>query len=146
AGEDSDVSSGIEPYVPTDRSTTEITIKAVALGLVLNVVLMAANTYLGLRAGLTISASIPAAVVSMGLFYGLERFGIQGTILENNVVQTMTSAGSSLASGVIFSIAGVAFLGESIDLVTTAVVALLGGVLGVLFMIPMRRYLIVEQH
>lgn len=146
AGEDSDVSSGIEPYVPTDRSTTEITIKAVALGLILNVVLMAANTYLGLRAGLTISASIPAAVVSMGVFYGLGRFGIQGTILENNVVQTMTSAGSSLASGVIFSIAGVAFLGESINLVTTAVVALLGGVLGVLFMIPMRRYLIVEQH
>lgn len=137
---------GIDPYVPADRSTTELTIKAVVLGLLLNVVLMAANTYLGLRAGLTISASIPAAVISMGAFYGLSRFGISGTILENNIVQTMTSAGSSLTAGVIFSLAGVVFLGESIDLVTTAVVALLGGILGVLFMIPMRRYLIVDQH
>ncbi|UPM44964.1 OPT family oligopeptide transporter [Halocatena salina] len=134
------------PYVPADRSVTELTVKAVVLGLVLNVVLMAANTYLGLRAGLTISASIPAAVISMGAFYGLGQFGIGGTILENNIVQTMTSAGSSLAAGVIFSLAGVVFLGESIDLVTTAMVALLGGSLGVLFMIPMRRYLIVEQH
>jgi putative OPT family oligopeptide transporter len=147
--QESEVSSDtgdIDPYVPAGRSVTELTIRAVVLGLILTVVLMAANTYLGLRAGLTISASIPAAVISMGAFYGLEQFGIEGTILENNIVQTMTSAGSSLASGVIFSLAGVVFLGESIDLVTTGTVALLGGILGVLFMIPMRRYLIVEQH
>ncbi|EMA49723.1 OPT family oligopeptide transporter [Halococcus thailandensis] len=137
---------GVDPYVAADTSMTELSVKAVLLGLVLNVVLMAANAYLGLRAGLTISASIPAAVISMGLFYGLSRIGIQGTILENNIVQTMTSAGSSLTAGVIFSLAGVAFLGESIDIVTTAAVSLLGGILGVLFMIPMRRYLIVEQH
>lgn len=136
----------VDPYVPAGSSVRELTAKAVLLGLVLNVVLMAANTYLGLRAGMTISASIPAAVISMGAFYGLGQFGIGGTILENNIVQTMTSAGSSLAAGVIFSLAGIVFLDESINLVSTATVALLGGILGVLFMIPMRRYLIVEQH
>lgn len=136
----------VDPYVPADRNVAELTLKAVAIGLVLNVLLLSANAYLGLRSGLTISASIPAAVISMGLFYGLDAFGVEGTILENNIVQTMTSAGEALAAGVIFSIAGVTFLGEPVDLVTTGAVALLGGVLGVLFMIPMRRYLIVEQH
>lgn len=134
-----------DPYVSADESTIELTVKAVLIGLALNVVMLTANTYLGLRSGLTISASIPAAVISMGLFYGLRRFGIGGTILENNIVQTMTSAGEALAAGVIFTIAGVVFLGEAIDPVTTAAVAFLGGILGVLFMIPMRRYLIVQK-
>lgn len=134
-----------DPHVSADESTLELTVKAVVIGLALNVVMLTANTYLGLRSGLTISASIPAAVISMGIFYGLDQLGISGTILENNIVQTMTSAGEALAAGVIFTIAGVVFLGEAIDPVTTAVVAFLGGVLGVLFMIPMRRYLIVEK-
>ncbi|MBP1955852.1 putative OPT family oligopeptide transporter [Halarchaeum rubridurum] len=95
---------------------------------------------------MTISASIPAAVMSMGLFYVLRRVGIGGSLLENNIVQTMTSAGEALAAGVIFTIAGVTFLGEPIDMIDTATVAILGGLLGVLFMIPMRRYLIVDKH
>lgn len=120
--------------------------KAVLIGLALNVVMLTANTYLGMRSGMTISASIPAAVISMGVFHALRRTGVGGTILENNIVQTMTSAGEALAAGVIFTIAGVTFLGEPIDILTTATVALLGGLLGVLFMIPMRRYLIVQRH
>ncbi|NUB91969.1 oligopeptide transporter, OPT family [Haloterrigena sp. SYSU A121-1] len=137
---------GPSPYVPAGKSVAELTIKAVAMGLALNVVMLTANMYLGMRSGMTISASIPAAVISMGLFYGLRQAGIGGTILENNIVQTMTSAGEALAAGVIFTIAGVTFLDQPIDIVNTAVVAILGGLLGVLFMIPMRRYLIVDKH
>ena len=137
---------GYTPHVPAETDIAELTIKAVVIGLALNVVMLTANTYLGMRSGMTISASIPAAVISMGVFHGLRRVGIGGTILENNIVQTMTSAGEALAAGVIFTIAGVTFLGEPIDIVTTAAVAFFGGILGVLFMIPMRRYLIVNKH
>ncbi|WP_049900382.1 OPT family oligopeptide transporter [Natrinema sp. J7-1] len=137
---------GPSPYVPAGKSVAELTIKAVGMGLALNVVMLTANMYLGMRSGMTISASIPAAVISMGLFYGLRQVGIGGSILENNIVQTMTSAGEALAAGVIFTIAGVTFLDQPINIVNTAVVAILGGLLGVLFMIPMRRYLIVDKH
>jgi putative OPT family oligopeptide transporter len=139
-------SEGYTPHVPAETDIAELTIKAVLIGLALNVVMLTANTYLGMRSGMTISASIPAAVISMGVFHGLRRVGIGGTILENNIVQTMTSAGEALAAGVIFTIAGVTFLGEPIDIVTTAAVAFFGGILGVMFMIPMRRYLIVNKH
>ncbi|WP_188873239.1 MULTISPECIES: OPT family oligopeptide transporter [Halarchaeum] len=137
---------GPSPTIPTSRTVAELTVKAVAIGLVLNVIMLTANMYLGMRSGMTISASIPAAVMSMGLFYVLRRVGIGGSLLENNIVQTMTSAGEALAAGVIFTIAGVTFLGEPIDMIDTATVAILGGLLGVLFMIPMRRYLIVDKH
>ncbi|AHF99621.1 peptide transporter [Halostagnicola larsenii XH-48] len=137
---------GPSPTVPAGKSIAELTIKAVLIGLALNVVLLTANMYLGMRSGMTISASIPAAVISMGVFYALRNAGIGGTILENNIVQTMTSAGEALAAGVIFTIAGVTFLDQPIDIAGTASVAVLGGLLGVLFMIPMRRYLIVEKH
>lgn len=137
---------GFTPHVPAQEDIAELTIKAVLIGLALNVVMLTANTYLGMRSGMTISASIPAAVISMGVFHAIRQAGIGGTILENNIVQTMTSAGEALAAGVIFTIAGVTFLGEPIDIVTTAAVAFFGGILGVLFMIPMRRYLIVNKH
>jgi len=137
---------GPSPTVPAGKSVTELTIKAVLIGLALNVVLLTANMYLGMRSGMTISASIPAAVISMGVFYALRNAGIGGTILENNIVQTMTSAGEALAAGVIFTIAGVTFLDQPIDIAGTAAVAVLGGLLGILFMIPMRRYLIVDKH
>lgn len=143
---DASTAGGITPRVPASQSMAELTIKAVLIGLALNVVMLTANTYLGMRSGMTISASIPAAVISMGIFHLLRRVGIGGTILENNIVQTMTSAGEALAAGVIFTIAGVTFLGEPIDILTTATVAFLGGILGILFMIPMRRYLIVQRH
>ncbi|ELY53383.1 oligopeptide transporter OPT family protein [Natronococcus jeotgali DSM 18795] len=142
----SESAAGPSPHVPAGRSVAELTIKAVLIGLALNVVMLTANMYLGMRSGMTISASIPAAVISMGVFYGLRRVGIGGTVLENNIVQTMTSAGEALAAGVIFTIAGVTFLDQPIDIVNTAVVAVLGGLLGVLFMVPMRRYLIVDRH
>ncbi|WP_049915869.1 OPT family oligopeptide transporter [Natrialba taiwanensis] len=146
ATEPSSAGGGPSPYIPAGKSMAELTIKAVVIGLALNVVMLTANMYLGMRSGMTISASIPAAVISMGIFYGLRRAGIGGTILENNIVQTMTSAGEALAAGVIFTIAGVTFLDQPIDIVGTAAVAVLGGLLGVLFMIPMRRYLIVDKH
>ncbi|WP_049924064.1 OPT family oligopeptide transporter [Halopiger djelfimassiliensis] len=137
---------GPSPYVPAGKSVAELTIKAVVIGLALNVVMLTANMYLGMRSGMTISASIPAAVISMGVFYGLRQVGVGGTILENNIVQTMTSAGEALAAGVIFTIAGITYLDQPIDIAGTASVGILGGLLGVLFMIPMRRYLIVDKH
>ena len=118
----------------------EITIKAVVLGVVLSVILSAANAYLGLFAGMTVSASIPAAVVSMGLL----RLFRNNTILENNIVQTAASAGESLAAGVIFTIPAMMILGQEISVFWIAVIAGFGGVLGVLFTIPLRRSLILQ--
>jgi len=124
------------------RSLPEITVKAVVLGVVLSVVLAAANAYLGLFAGMTVSASIPAAVVSMGVL----RLFRRSNILENNIVQTAASAGESLAAGVIFTLPALVILGtwDSFSFKWVAIIAGFGGVLGVLFTIPLRRSLIVE--
>ncbi|MCK4293676.1 MAG: oligopeptide transporter, OPT family [Planctomycetes bacterium] len=120
----------------------EITVKAVVLGVVLSVVLAAANAYLGLFAGMTVSASIPAAVVSMGVL----RLFRRSNILENNIVQTAASAGESLAAGVIFTLPALVIMGtwDSFSFKWVAIIAGFGGVLGVLFTIPLRRSLIVE--
>jgi len=120
----------------------EITVKAVVLGVVLSVVLAAANAYLGLFAGLTVSASIPAAVVSMGVL----RLFRRSNILENNIVQTAASAGESLAAGVIFTLPALVILNfwQDFNYLWVTLIAGLGGVLGVLFTIPLRRALIVE--
>ncbi len=125
-----------------ERSLAEITVKAVVLGVVLSVVLAGANAYLGLFAGMTVSASIPAAVVSMGVL----RFFRRSNILENNIVQTAASAGESLAAGVIFTLPALVIMGywEEFDYLWVTVIAGFGGVLGVLFTIPLRRALIVE--
>ena len=122
---------------------TELTWRAVILGLAIGVVMTAANTYLGLYAGMTVSASIPAAIVSMGILRGLLR---RGTILENNIVQTMASAGESVAAGIIFTVPALVIAGVWTDFPfwKVTMIGLLGGVLGVLFMIPLRRTLIVE--
>jgi putative OPT family oligopeptide transporter len=124
------------------QSLPEITIKALVLGVVLSVVLAAANAYLGLFAGMTVSASIPAAVVSMGIL----RLFRKNNILENNIVQTAASAGESLAAGVIFTLPALVILGtwDSFSFKWVAIIAGFGGVLGVLFTIPLRRSLIVE--
>ena len=124
------------------RSLPEITVKAVVLGVVLSVVLAGANAYLGLFAGMTVSASIPAAVVSMGVL----RLFRRSNILENNIVQTAASAGESLAAGVIFTLPALVILGtwDSFSFKWVAIIAGFGGVLGVLFTIPLRRSLIVE--
>ncbi|MDH7599376.1 MAG: oligopeptide transporter, OPT family [Sedimentisphaerales bacterium] len=126
-----------------DRSILEITIKGVIIGICLSVVLAAANAYLGLFAGMTVSASIPAAVISMGLL----RFFRQNSILENNIVQTAASAGEALAAGCIFTLPALVIMGswKGFDYVPVTIIAICGGMLGVLFTIPLRRSLIIES-
>ena len=137
-----------KPYVPADSNAPEFTITSVIMGIILAVVFGAANAYLGLRVGMTVSASIPAAVISMGVIRMIMR---KNSILENNMVQTIGSAGESLAAGAIFTMP-VLFLwsnegvAESPDIISISVLALLGGVLGVLFMVPLRNALIVKEH
>ena len=128
---------------PDEPSLPEITIKAVVLGVVLSVVLAAANAYLGLFAGMTVSASIPAAVVSLGVL----RLFRRSNILENNIVQTAASAGESLAAGVIFTLPALVILDfwKDFDYVWVTVIAGFGGILGVLFTIPLRRALILKE-
>ncbi len=133
---------GASPYVPASRTLPEITVKAVALGAVLAGVLAGANAYLGLFAGMTVSASIPAAVISMAILRAFRT----SNILENNIVQTAASAGESLAAGVIFTIPALVLLGTWTDFGywEVTIIAGFGGLLGVLFTIPLRRALIVE--
>jgi len=125
-------------------SLPEITIKALILGVVLSMVLAAANAYLGLFAGMTVSASIPAAVISMGVL----RMFKKSNILENNIVQTAASAGESLAAGVIFTLPALVIMGfwEDFNFFWVTIIAGFGGTLGVLFTIPLRRSLIVEGN
>ena len=122
----------------------QLTVKAILLGTLLAMVLAGANAYLGLFAGMTVSASIPAAVISMALL----RLFRATNILENNIVQTAASAGEALAAGVIFTLPALVILGvwESFDYWWVCAIAGLGGLLGVLFTIPLRRSLIVEQN
>ena len=121
---------------------TEITIKAIILGVLLSAILAAANAYLGLFAGMTVSASIPAAVISMGVL----RLFKNSNILENNIVQTSASAGESLAAGVIFTIPALVLMGywESFDYFEVAKISAIGGLIGILFTIPLRQVLIVR--
>ena len=131
------------PYIPASTSLPEITFKAILLGMILSVLLGAANAYLGLFAGMTVTASIPAAVISMAIL----RMFRQSNILENNIVQTAASAGESLAAGVIFTIPALVLMGvwAGFDYWETTMIAGLGGVLGVAFTIPIRRALIVDR-
>jgi putative OPT family oligopeptide transporter len=134
------------PYVPADSTMREFTLKAVGLGILFGIVFGAANAYLGLRAGLTVSTSIPVAVMTVAMFRLLGRIGHQGTILEANLAQTTGSASSSLASGVIFTLPALFMWGLPPDLLQMVLLALCGGLLGILFMIPLREYLIVQEH
>ena len=97
-----------EPYVPASKSLPELTLQAVALGLLLSLIMCAANMYVGLKAGMTVSAAIPASVISMGILRGLLR---RGTILENNVVHTIASSGEGLAAGIIFTVPALVLAG-----------------------------------
>ncbi len=140
-----------KPYIPADRVETEITFSSVILGILLAVLFGAANAYLGLRVSMTISASIPAAVMSMGVYRVLKRFIKRNTILESNMVQTVGSAGESLAAGAIFTMPALFLWAkegviEQPGMITIAAIALCGGVLGVLFMVPLRKALIVKEH
>ena len=131
------------PYVPAEQILPELSVRAIILGVLLSAVLSAANAYLGLFAGMTVSASIPAAVMSMAILRLLRN----GSILENNAVQTAASAGESLAAGVIFTLPALIIMGywDQFNYSETVFIALSGGVLGVLFTIPLRRALIVRQ-
>lgn len=137
-----------KPYVPAEKVTAEFTVTSVIMGILLAIVFGAANAYLGLRVGMTVSASIPAAVISMGVIRVIMR---KDSILESNMVQTIGSAGESLAAGAIFTLP-VLFLWakegvtDSPGLVTISMIALCGGILGVLFMVPLRNALIVKEH
>lgn len=121
----------------------ELTAGAIVLGIIISILFGAANAYLGLRAGMTITASIPAAVISMAVFRAIGR---RNALLENNMVQTIGSAGESVAAGTIFTVPALLLWGLSPSLLQVAVLAMLGGLLGVLMMIPLRRPLIVEEH
>lgn len=137
-----------KPYIPAEKVTAEFTVTSVIMGIALAVIFGAANAYLGLRVGMTVSASIPAAVISMGVIRKIMK---RDSILENNMVQTIGSAGESLASGVIFTMPALFLwaregIMEFPRLSTVAVITLFGGVLGVLFMVPLRNALIVQEH
>ena len=136
--------SEFSPYIPAEESIAEFTLRAVVLGSLFGLLFGAVTVYVGLRAGLTVSASIPIAVLSISI---LRAFG-RSTILENNIVQTTGSAGESLAAGVMFTIPALIFLGFGSEFTFWRIfpLALLGGWLGVLFMIPLRRQLVVKEH
>ena len=137
-----------KPYIPADKITPEFTVTSVIMGILLAIIFGAANAYLGLRVGMTVSASIPAAVISMGVIRVIMK---KDSILESNMVQTIGSAGESLAAGAIFTLP-VLFLWskegitEAPSLITISLIALFGGILGVLFMVPLRNALIVKEH
>ncbi len=135
-----------QPYVPDDTSFKDLTIKAVIIGAVFGVVFGSANAYLGLHVGLTISTAIPLAVIAVAVFKVLTPILGKSSILDSNIAQTTGSASSSLASGLIFTIPALFLWGFNPGIFKMGTLALLGGVLGVLFMIPLRKALIVKEH
>ncbi len=139
-------SSKHHPYVPATESPLEFTLKALITGIIFGILFGAANAYLGLRAGLTISTSIPVAVMTVAAFRAMNTVGKKGTILEANMSQTVGSASSSLASGVIFTLPALFLWGFDPSLVQMTLLAMFGGMLGILFMIPLRNYLIEREH
>jgi putative OPT family oligopeptide transporter len=130
------------PFVPPEESPPEFTLRALLLGSFFGLIFGAVTVYVGLRAGLTVAASIPIAVLSISI---LRAFG-RSSILENNIVQTTGNAGQSIASGVIFTLPALVFLGFDLEYSRIFVLSLIGGWIGVLFMIPLRRQLIVQEH
>ncbi len=134
--------AAFRPFIPADQSPPEFTVRAVLIGAVFGVLFGAVTVYVGLRAGLTVAASIPISVLSISILRVLGR----ASILENNIVQTTGNAGQSIASGVIFTLPALIFLGFDLEYARIFALALFGGWLGVLFMIPLRRQLIVEEH
>jgi putative OPT family oligopeptide transporter len=134
------------PYVPAVEHPAEFTFKAIFFGILFGILFGAANAYLGLRAGLTISTSIPVAVMTVAAFHALRRMGGTAHILEANLAQTVGSASSSVASGVIFTLPALFLWGLSPTLLQMTLLAMAGGTLGVLFMIPLRRFLIEREH
>jgi putative OPT family oligopeptide transporter len=143
-------SIGFEPYIKAHENIPELTLRTVILGSIISVVFGIANAYLGLKVGMTVSASIPAAVISMAILRGVFK---KATVLENNIVQTIGSAGESLAAGIIFTIPAFFIWNETLPGFSHPItnldiifLSILGGALGIFFMIPLRRYLVVKEH
>ncbi|HXM37107.1 MAG TPA: oligopeptide transporter, OPT family [Gemmatimonadales bacterium] len=131
-----------QPYIPASQSPAELTPRAITLGVLLGLIFGASNVYLALKIGLTVSASIPIAVLSITIFRALGR----STILENNIVQTTGSAADSVSAGVVFTIPAILLMGYDLDISRVTILAIAGGLMGVLMMIPLRRALIVKEH
>src|SRR2546430_230172 len=131
-----------QPYVPAAQSPAELTGRALVLGSILGLIFGASNVYLALKIGLTVSASIPIAVLSITIFRAIGR----ATILENNIVQTTGSAADSVSAGVVFTIPAILLMGYDLDIGRVAILAMAGGLMGILMMIPLRRALIVMEH
>ena len=137
-----------KPYIPAEKITPELTVTSIIMGIILAVVFGAANAYLGLRVGMTVSASIPAAVISMGVIRVIMK---KNSILESNLVQTIGSAGESLAAGAIFTLPALFLWAkegvmDKPGILEITIIALIGGLLGVFFMVPLRNALIVKEH
>src|SRR5688572_12746104 len=136
-----------EPFIPANVTMREFTLRAVVTGVILGIIFGASSLYLVLKVGLTVSASIPVAVISLAMFRGWAKAGGRdSTILENNITQTAGSAGESIAFGVGVTMPAILILGFDLELTRVMLVALLGGLLGILMMIPLRRALIVKEH
>src|SRR6186713_3745487 len=144
----SEPSAKFEPYIPASTIIPEFTFRAVLTGAILGLVFGASSLYLVLKVGLTVSASIPVAVISLALFRAWSKTtgGRDSTILENNITQTAGSAGESIAFGLGVTMPAILILGFELELGRVMLVAVLGGLLGILMMIPLRRALIVAQH
>ena len=131
------------PYISVKDAFSEITVISIVFGCIVAIIFGAANTYLGLKVGMTIAAGIPAAIIATSILKGIFK---KNNILETNIIQSMASMGESLAGGLIFIIPAVIVLGHELKLTTIIIVAILGGLLGILFVIPIRKYLMVEEH
>src|SRR4051812_29434372 len=139
--------STFKPFIPSHATLAEFTPRALILGTLLGMVFGASSLYLVLKVGLTVSASIPVAVISLALFRLWSKLGGRdATVLENNIVQTAGSAGESIAFGLGVTMPAIMILGFDLEITRVMLVALLGGLLGILMMIPLRRALIVQQH
>src|SRR3954470_16192933 len=139
--------AAFRPFIPAEVNLPELTVGPLILGTLLGIVFGASSLYLVLKVGLTVSASIPVAVLSISVFGLLRALGLRGaSILENNVVQTAGSAGESIAFGVGVTMPAIMILGFDLEITRVMLVAVLGGLLGILMMIPLRRALIVQQH
>ncbi|HSS47457.1 MAG TPA: OPT/YSL family transporter, partial [Thermoanaerobaculia bacterium] len=139
--------AAFRPFIPAEVVLRELTLLPLIVGTLLGIVFGASSLYLVLKVGLTVSASIPVAVISLTVFRLLQKLGLRGaTILENNIVQTAGSAGESIAFGVGVTMPAIMILGFDLEITRVMLVAVLGGLLGILMMIPLRRALIVQQH
>src|SRR5450830_1342380 len=139
--------AGMKPYIPANAQLPEMTARALVMGVVLGMIFGASSLYLVLKVGLTVSASIPVAVIAITLFGVVKKMGArESTILENSVAQTAGSAGESLAFGLGVTMPAIMILGFDLEISRVMLVGVLGGLLGILMMIPLRRTLIVDQH